>query len=59
MLPAVLKYNYKHGGDDVRKPQQKVLDILWAEGAVVEVLTNRGLKNGTADAGDVIGAIIS
>jgi alcohol dehydrogenase class IV len=59
MLPAVLKYNYKHGDEKVRKPQQKVLDTLWAEKTVAEVLTRRGLKKETADAGDVVGAVVS
>lgn len=59
MLPAILKYNYKHGDEKARKPQQKVLDILWDEETVADVLKRRGLKRETADAGDVVGAIIS
>jgi alcohol dehydrogenase class IV len=59
LLPAVLKYNYLHGDEKVRKPQQKVLDILWADEAVVEVLKKHGLQKEQADAGDVIGAIVS
>lgn len=59
MLPAILKYNYKHGEDKVRKQQQKVLDILWGEETVAEVLMRRGLKRDTADAGDVVGSVIS
>lgn len=59
MLPAILKYNHKHGDEKVRKPQQKVLDILWGEETVAQVLTRRGLKRDTADAGDVVGAVIS
>ncbi|KAI9048613.1 hypothetical protein LZ554_007445 [Drepanopeziza brunnea f. sp. 'monogermtubi'] len=59
MLPAVLKYNYAHGDEKVRKPQQKVLDLLWGEEPVAEVLKARGLEQDSADAGDVVGAIIS
>jgi len=59
MLPAILKYNYKHGDEKVRNPQQKVLDILWGEKTVAEVLTRRGLKKESADAGDVVGAVIT
>ena len=59
MLPAILKYNYKHGDEKVRKPQQKVLDILWGEETVADALKRRGLKRETADAGDVVGAVIS
>ncbi|PVH85323.1 Dehydroquinate synthase-like protein [Cadophora sp. DSE1049] len=59
MLPAVLKYNSHHGDDKVRVPQQKVLDILWDQKIIAQVLRTRGLKKETADAGDVVGAIIS
>ncbi|RDL37891.1 Dehydroquinate synthase-like protein [Venustampulla echinocandica] len=59
MLPAVLKYNYLHGDEKVRRPQQKVLDILWGEETVAGVLKKRGLNKQTADAGDAVGAIIS
>jgi alcohol dehydrogenase class IV len=59
VLPAILKYNYLHGDDKVKKLQQKVLDVLWGEPAVVEVLKSKGLKKETADAGDVVGTVIS
>ncbi len=59
MLPAILKYNYKHGDDKIQKLQQKILDILWNEETVAEVLTKRGLKKESADAGDAIGAVVS
>ncbi|KUJ15645.1 iron-containing alcohol dehydrogenase-like protein [Mollisia scopiformis] len=59
MLPAILKYNFKYGDEKVRKPQQKVLDLLWAEETVAEVLKKRGLTEEGSDAGDVVGAIIS
>ena len=59
LLPAVLKYNYKHGGEMVQKVQQKVLDIFWNETSIVQVLEKRGLRKDEADAGDVVGAVIS
>jgi alcohol dehydrogenase class IV len=58
MLPAILKYNYKNGDEKVREPQQKVLDILWGEETVADLLKKSGLKKETADAGDVVGAVI-
>ncbi|KAH6713130.1 alcohol dehydrogenase [Leptodontidium sp. MPI-SDFR-AT-0119] len=59
MLRAVLKYNVQHGGERVKAPQHKVLDILWGEHTVVAVLRKQELKKESADAGDVIGAIIT
>jgi alcohol dehydrogenase class IV len=59
MLPAILKYNHRHGDEAVRKPQQKVLNILWGEQAVTKILAAKGLKRETADAGDVVGAVVS
>ncbi|KAH7350840.1 alcohol dehydrogenase [Rhexocercosporidium sp. MPI-PUGE-AT-0058] len=59
MLPAVLKYNSQHGGETVMASQKKVLDILWGEDTVADVLRKQGLKKESADAGDVVGAIIS
>ena len=59
MLPAVLKYNYTHGDEKVRELQKKVLDIFWGEEAIAAVLDKRGLKKDGADAGDLVGAIVS
>ncbi|KAL2071615.1 hypothetical protein VTL71DRAFT_12850 [Oculimacula yallundae] len=59
MLPAVLKYNAHHGGEKVKAKQQKVVDILWDQETVTEVLRKQGLQKDTADAGDVVGAIIT
>ncbi|KAF8582233.1 iron-containing alcohol dehydrogenase [Ramaria rubella] len=52
MLPAVMKYN--KGVNSAR--QERVTDILWDVGG--EMLTACGLKRGTADAGDVIKALV-
>ena len=59
MLPAVLKYNARRGDDKVRAPQRQVLDILWNQDTVAEVLNKKGLEKETAEAGDVVAAIIS
>jgi alcohol dehydrogenase class IV len=59
MLPAVLKYSFQHGDEKVREAQLKVLEVFWGEGRIAEVLTKRGLKKESADAGDVVGAVIS
>lgn len=59
MLPAILKYNFKHGDEKVWKPQQKVLDILWVEEPVAEMLKKKGLTKERSDAGDVVYTIIS
>ncbi|KAI9691615.1 MAG: hypothetical protein M1822_007686 [Bathelium mastoideum] len=59
MLPAVLKYNWQQGDAKVRERQDKVLEILCGEAAVVKMLSNRGLKEADTDAGTVVGALIS
>jgi alcohol dehydrogenase class IV len=59
LLPAVLKYNYAHSDEKVRTLQGKILGVFWGDGTITEVLTKRGLKKETADAGDVVGAVIS
>jgi len=59
MLPAILKYNYLHGDEKIKKLQQKVLDALWGEKAVAEVLKSKGLEKEIADAGDVVGTVVS
>lgn len=58
MLPAVLKYTYKHGDEKIRGKQQKVLDVLWGEPKVAEALRKRGLEKEKTDAGDVLDAVI-
>lgn len=60
MLPHVLKYNAKHGSNDekVIEGQRKVLEVLWEEDTVKEVLKRNGLERETSDAGDVVGAIV-
>lgn len=58
MLPSVLKYNFQHGDEAVRKRQQKVLDIFWSEPSVANMLDGKGLHRESADAGDVVGALV-
>ncbi|KAA8574507.1 hypothetical protein MFRU_015g00640 [Monilinia fructicola] len=61
MLPPVLKYNVKYGGQNekVIEGQRKVLKVLWEEATVKEVLEKSGLKKESSDAGDALGAIVS
>jgi len=58
MLPAVLKWTLKEGGEKVQKHQQKVLDVLWSEKTIAEMLERKGLIKGKADASDVIDAVV-
>lgn len=58
MLPAVLKYNFKHGEQGVRDRQKTVLDVLWGMDTVVRVAKERGVEKGNADAGDVVGMVV-
>lgn len=59
MLPSVLKYNFKHGDENVRSKQEKILDIFWGDKTIAEVLTSYGLGKNTADGGDVVAAFIA
>lgn len=53
-LPAVQKFNAK-----VNSAQQNgLLDILWSETDIAEVLTKHSLVKGKADLGDTLDAII-
>jgi alcohol dehydrogenase class IV len=55
MLPAVLKYNASVNA----KQQSELLDVLWANETVAEVLRELSVKeDGTADLGDAIDAIV-
>lgn len=58
MLPAVLKYTAQHGDSKVRSAQQKVLDFFWSDEVVAAVLQKRGLEKKSADAGDVVDAVV-
>lgn len=59
MLPAVLRWSYERGDEEVRELQRKVLDVLWGEEMIAGVLRGRGLGREKAVAGDVVGAIVS
>lgn len=61
MLPHVLKYNYLHSSpsSSIHTNQQKVLSVLWAQPTTFSMLISRGLNRETADAGEVIGALVS
>lgn len=55
LLPAVCKHNKSANGEK----QKKVLEILWPDDSVKEVLVSKGLEQEVADLGDVLDAIIS
>jgi alcohol dehydrogenase class IV len=58
LLPAVCKYNAKHGGEDIRARQKTVREILWAIPVAKERFEKRGLKEGEADLGDLIDVVV-
>lgn len=61
MLAAVLKWSWKHGDDNVKAKQKKVLNVLWDEEVVAKILESRGLEregDKAADAGDVVDAVV-
>ena len=50
LLPVVCKYNKRVNAEQ----QQRVLEILWSEEAVVSVLRKAGAERETSDLGDVL-----
>jgi alcohol dehydrogenase class IV len=54
LLPAICKYNAKHGGVNIRARQKIVRESLWGIPVAKERFENRGLKEGEADLGDVV-----
>jgi alcohol dehydrogenase class IV len=57
LLPAVLKYNYRHGDGKVKGLQMKLLDVFWNDKTIAQFLDGKGMKKGTADAGDILRAV--
>lgn len=51
LMPAVLKYNWKHGDENVREKQRRIRKVFWSEPTVVELLKAKGLSEHTADTG--------
>lgn len=60
MLPAVMKYNLKHGSSDteIARRQEKVKQILWSESVVADAMSKAGLREDSADLGDLLDTII-
>jgi alcohol dehydrogenase class IV len=58
LLPAVCKYNAKHGGGDIRARQKNVREILWGIPVAKERFEKRGLKEGEADLGDLVDVVV-
>lgn len=59
MLPWVLKYNWKHGDDELRGKLQLVMNLFWEDERLAEELRARRLSREDVDLGDVVGAYIS
>jgi alcohol dehydrogenase class IV len=55
-----MNYNIKHstGDDQIPDKQAKVKRILWSEPEVAQELAKAGLRQETADLGDLLDAII-
>lgn len=57
LLPAVCKYNAAHSAPALAR-QQDILPLLWKHPEVRAVLEARRVKEGDADLGDVIDAVV-
>jgi hypothetical protein len=57
MLPAVLKFNASKGDANMKKLQQRLLDIFWGVKSIVDTLLKRGLRVEDAGANDVLNAV--
>ena len=58
LLPAVCKYNAKHGGENIRARQRIFREILWRIPVAKERFEKRRLKEGEADLGDLIDVVV-
>lgn len=59
ILPWVLRYNWHHGNETVRRRLELAIDTFWRQEKVAETLRAAGLARQDADLGDVVGAYIS
>lgn len=53
LMPAVMRYNRRVN----EAKQAKVLEVLWSEGAVGDVLDKRAVRRGRGDLADVLDAL--
>ncbi|KAE9369077.1 Dehydroquinate synthase-like protein [Stipitochalara longipes BDJ] len=58
LLPAVCKFNALHGGKDILERQQTLRDTLWGIPEARYVFEKKGLKEDSADPGDLIDAVV-
>ena len=58
LLPAVCKYNFRHGDEGIRERQKVVMETLWGIEEARVVFERRGLREGECDAGDAIDAVV-
>lgn len=58
LLPNVLKFNCKYGDELTRTRQERIRGIFWSEPALRRLFRERGLEEGSADAGDLFDAYL-
>lgn len=59
MLPSVLRYNARHGGEWLREQQAKILAVFWEDKSVADALGRRGHAPGDGSLGDVVAAFVA
>jgi alcohol dehydrogenase class IV len=57
LLPAVLTFNLKYGGENVGKRQKMILDVLWGKDVIATFLKRKGFGE-ESELGDVVGAVV-
>lgn len=58
LLPHVLKFNYKYGDGMTRQRQERIRKAFWSDPILQDLFAKRGLKEETADAGDLLDVYI-
>jgi len=58
LLPAVCKFNAKHGGKDILERQRLIRETLWDIPVARERFETKGLDEKNADLGDLIDALV-
>lgn len=54
LLPNVLKFNWKHGDDLTRQRQERIRKAFWSDPVLKDLFARKGLKEESADAGDLL-----
>jgi len=58
LLPAVCKFNARHGGKDILERQKVIRDTLWRVSEARQVFEKTGFKEGSVDLGGLIEAVV-